>query len=434
MARTIEKLSPKRVRMLTRPGAKPGMYADGGNLWLHCGAALAAAKPGTKPGGSSWIFRYMIDGRAREMGLGPTHTVSLAEARELARMARMKLLLGIDPLAERDAARKARALEAARSITFRATAEKYIAANKTGWKNAKHRDQWKNTLTTYVYPLIGGLPVGDVDTGAITKILQPLWTVKSETAGRVRGRIEAVLNYAKVHGWFSGENPARWRGHLENVLPKRSKVRKVRHHPALPYDDMASFMHALQQQKGVAAQALEFLILTATRSNEVLCMRPEEVKNKVWIIPEGRMKGEREHRVPLPDRAVEIVEKMREGDGDFLFPGAKEGRPLSNMAMLELVRGMTRDDGKPWTDRHGETVVPHGFRSSFRDWVSDCTSFPPELAEMALAHAIDDKTEAAYRRSDMFEKRRLLMAAWANFIAGRGSVTVLPAAQKEVVA
>ncbi|HUH85044.1 MAG TPA: tyrosine-type recombinase/integrase [Stellaceae bacterium] len=417
MAREIEKLSPAAVRKLTRPGAKPGLHGDGAGLWLHVGEIKADAKPEAKIGGASWIFRFMLNGRAREMGLGPLHTIGLADARELAREARKQLLAGIDPLDARDAARNARRLEAARSITFKACAEKYIAANKAGWKNAKHGDQWANTLATYVYPVIGTLPVASVDIGHVTKILEPIWTTKTETAGRVRGRIETVLDYAATHRWRQGENPARWKGHLENVLPKRSKVAKVEHHAALPWQEVSSFMITLAAQEGVAALALRFAILTAARTGEVIGARWDEIDSKaaVWTVPAERTKSSREHRVPLSEDALALLREVRKlSDGAFVFPGGARGKPLSNMAMLALLRRMERGD-----------LTAHGFRSTFRDWAAE-TGRPADIAEAALAHVVGDKTVAAYQRGDLLERRRKLMAAWADFCAGRSSVTALP--------
>jgi integrase len=364
-------------------------------------------------------------GRRRDMGLGSLDVLSLAEARDKVHDARKLILNGVDPIEARKAARAAALAEAAKAITFKACAEKYIAANKAGWKNAKHADQWRNTLTTYAYPVIGELPVAQIEVAHLTQILEPIWATKSETANRVRGRVEAVLDYASTHKWRQGENAARWKGHLENVLPKRSKVKKQKHHPALPFDAAPVFLRQLRGLDSISACALELMILTTTRTNEVIFATPAEIKGDVWTIPEGRMKGEREHRVPLSDRAVELVEQMkRDHPGPYLFPGGKVGKPLSNMAMLQLMRGMKREGGEPWTDDKGRGAVPHGFRSTFRDWVSERTSFSREVAEMALAHVVDDKTEAAYRRGDLFDKRRRMMSAWADYLAATKATVV----------
>jgi integrase len=376
---------------------KPGRYAVGD------GAYLQIATGGTR----SWLFRYKRDGKARHMGLGPYSLLTLAEAREKARQARRALLEGIDPL-EAKAARRARVrLDAARRMSFRQCAERMIASHEAAWKNPKHRAQWKATLATYVYPVFGDLSVAAVDTVLVQKALDPIWRTKPETAGRVRGRIEAVLDWAKVHQYREGENPARWRGHLDKLLPNRRKVRAVKNHAALPYPELPAFMEELRKRTSVSARALEFAILTAARTSEVIGATWAEIdlKSHVWMIPAHRMKAGKEHRVPLPDRALEVLRSLPR-EGDFVFMGGRAGKPLSNMALLELMRGM-----KPG-------FVPHGFRSTFRDWAADTTAYPSEVVEMALAHAIESKVEAAYRRSDLFEKRRRLMADWASYCAG----------------
>jgi integrase len=360
-------------------------------------------------GAKSWVFRFREAGKLREMGLGPLHTIGLAEARQRAHECRKARLDGRDPIADREASRVAAKLDAAKAMTFEACAERYVAAHKTGWRNAKHAAQWTATLNAYVYPSFGTLPVQTVDVGLVLRAVEPIWATKPETASRVRGRIEAILDWATARGYRTGENPARWRGHLENLLPKRSKVRRVEHHAALPYAEIGAFMAELRQQEGVAAGALEFAILTAARTGEVIGARWTEINapERLWAIPAERMKGGREHRVPLSDAALAIVEKMAAiRSGDFVFPGAKAKRPLSNMAFLMLLRRMRRD---------GSTA--HGFRSTFRDWAAERTTFPAEVAEMALAHTVGDKVEAAYRRGDLFDKRRQLSGAWAKFCA-----------------
>lgn len=406
MARALEKLSAATIKNANAPG----MYGDGGGLWLHVGPnALDEDGKPTKTG-KSWIFRFMLDGKAREMGLGPLHTVGLSEARDLARTCRKQVLEGVDPLKAKHAKREARRLEKAKAITFKDCAGKYITANRAAWRNEKHASQWESTLTTYVYPVIGKLAVGEIETGHVTKILQPIWTTKAETASRVRGRIEAVLDYATTHGWRAGENPARWRGHLENVLPKKSKVAKVEHHAALPWRETDAFMKALAAEKGTAALALRFAILTAARTGEVIGARWGEIDlvQKVWTVPAGRMKAEREHRVPLADDVLAILkeaEKLRQEDADFVFPGAKKDAPLSNMAMLVLLRRMERGD-----------LTTHGFRSTFRDWAAE-TGQPADIAEAALAHTLGSKVVAAYQRGDLLDRRRKLMEAWAAWCA-----------------
>ena len=364
-----------------------------------------------------WLYRFQMHGRRRDMGLGPTDLYSLAEARQKALEARKLVAEGVDPIEARQAKRSAAAVDAAKGMTFRACAEAYINAHRSGWRNPKHAAQWPATLDAYAYPHFGSLPVQAVDVGLVLKAVEPIWTEKPETASRVRGRIESVLDWATARGYRQGENPARWRGHLENLLPPRSKVRRVEHHAALPYAEIAAFVADLRQQEGVGARALEFAILTAARTGEVIGARWGEINiaERLWTVPADRMKAGKEHRAPLSDAAMAIVEKMDAiRQGDHLFPGGKAERPISNMAMLMLLRRMGRDD-----------LTAHGFRSTFRDWAAECTNFPAEVAEMALAHTVGDKLEAAYRRGDLFQKRREIMAAWANFIDRDNTATVV---------
>jgi integrase len=368
---------------------RPGRYHDGGGLYLQVRSASE----------KSWLFRF----RRKWMGLGPFRDVSLAEARAAAAKCRKMLLAGIDPLEERRSERMKAKLEAIAGTTFRECAERYVASHQVGWKNPKHKQQWRNTLATYAYPVLGAIAVGAVDTGLVVKVLEPIWTTKPETASRLRGRIESVLDWAKARGYRQGENPARWRGHLDHLLPARHKVRAVRHHAALPYGDVPIFLAELRHRDGIAARALELAILTATRTSEALGARWSEIAGEVWTIPATRMKSGREHRVPLAGRALELVEELPR-QGDYLFPGSRADRPLSNMALLMTLRRMGRGD-----------ITAHGFRSSFRDWVAERTNYPGELAEMALAHTVSDKVEAAYRRGDLFDKRRRLMAEWARY-------------------
>jgi len=378
------------------------MLADGGGLYLQVGEASGTGKAVPK----SWIFRFKRGGSERWMGLGSTGDVSLEEAREAAARCRRQLKDGIDPLAARKATREQLAAEAAQAVTFKECTERYIEAHKPAWKNAKHRAQWKNTLATYAEPVLGALPVSAIGTSGVLEVLEPIWATRPETASRVRGRIEAVLDWATARGYRQGENPARWRRHLAQLLPPRAKVRKVEHHPALPYAELPGFMAELRAQEGTAARALEFLILTVARTGEVIGTQWPEIdaKAKAWTVPGDRMKAGRSHRVPLSARALEVVEAMRKHEGEFLFPGGKPKRPLSNMAMLALLKRMGRGD-----------LTVHGFRSTFRDWAAERTNYPREVAEMALAHTISDKTEAAYLRGDLFEKRRRLMDEWARF-------------------
>lgn len=381
--------------------AKPGRFSDGGGLYLQV----------TKTGTKSWLLRYMRNGVARHHGLGPLDLVSLAEARDMAREARKLLLSGVDPIAAKQQARAAaRAAEAA-TMTFATAAERYIKSHKAGWKNAKHGDQWGASLKTYAEPVLGNVDVSKVDTGHVMKVLEPIWNEKPETASRVRGRIELILSWASARGYRSGENPARWRGHLDRLLPARGKVRKVKHFEALGIDDAPGFMQALRGNDAVSAKALAFTMLTAARTGEVINATWAEfdLPAKLWTVPAHRMKAGREHRVPLSAAAIDILEKLPREDGNsFVFIGGRKGAGLSNMAMLQLIRGMRPD----------ENLTVHGLRSTFRDWAAERTDYPSELVEMALAHVVGDRTEAAYRRGDLLEKRFKLMEAWAGFVNG----------------
>jgi integrase len=393
MARQMERLTALAVSR----AKEPGYYPDGGGLFLRVGPT----------GSKAWVYRFMLNGKAREMGLGPLPDTTLSEARGNAMQFRKLRRDGIDPIEWRKAAKAQARLDAAKSITFRECAGAYRKAHKAGWRNGKHADQWANTLAAYAEPVFGSLPVQGIDTGLVMRVLEPIWPEKTETASRLRGRIENILDWATVRGYRKGENPARWRGHLDKLLPKQSKVARVEHHAALPYAEIGAFMTSLRAQEGVAAQALEFAILTAARTTEVLGAAWDEIDlvARTWTIPANRMKGAREHRVPLSNAAVLVVETMQQlRNGDYVFPGMRANQPLSNMAMLVLLRRMERQD-----------LTVHGFRSSFRDWAAEQTGFPSEVVEMALAHAVGDKVEAAYRRGDLFEKRRRLMDAWAGY-------------------
>jgi integrase len=423
--REIGKLTPAKVNRETRPG----LYGDGGGLYLNIGPT----------GGQSWLFRYMLNGRAREMGLGPLHTIGLAEARERAQAARQLKLDGIDPLGAREAEKQRKAEEAARAISFRNAAESYIKAHRAAWRSEKHALQWSATLEAYAHPVIGDLSVGAVDTAHVTSILDPIWATKAETAARLRGRIEAVLDYAKVHRWRSGENPARWKGHLDHVLPARAKVAQVEHHPALPWREIGAFMAKLGEEDGTGALALRFTILTAARTNEVIGVTWGEIDmtapkkvlighdengepiiettGATWTVPGDRMKAGKTHRVPLSEPALTVLreaakERKSESPDVPVFPGGKSKSrgSLSNMSMFMLLRRIGRHD-----------LTVHGFRSTFRDWAAERTTYQREVVEAALAHTIESKVEAAYRRGDLFEKRRRLMTEWATF-CGRVAV------------
>jgi integrase len=351
------------------------------------------------------------------MGLGSADLFSLAEARQKAFAAKRLVAEKIDPLERRKAQVVAADIEAAKAITFRQCAEAYIASRK--WKNPKHARQWPSTLEAYVHPVFGDLPVQAIDKALITKALDPIWLTKTETASRVRGRIETILNWAAGKGYREeGPNPARWKGHLENVYQKKSEIRPAAHHAALPYAQLADFMTELRQQGGIAARALEFAILTCARTGEVLGTRWDEIdfKERTWVVPAQRMKTGKEHRSPLSAPALSILEAMEEiRQGDFVFSGGRAGRPLSNMAFLMLLRRMGRGD-----------LTAHGFRSTFSDWCAEKTNTPSEVREMALAHAVGDKVEAAYRRGDLFEKRRQLAEEWANYATPQSGDNVVP--------
>ena len=389
--------------------AREGRHGDGAGLMLD-----------VKAGGRAyWVLRYMLAGKRRDMGLGAASgpdAITLAEARERAATARRLAKSGVDPIQQREAAQKTATAEAqaerAYARTFRDVAALYVAAHEAGWRNAKHRAQWESTLDAYAHPHFGNVPVAEVGKGHVTAALQPIWAAKPETASRVRGRIEAVLDYAKAHGWREGENPAQWKGNLAHVLPRRSKLAPVQHHPALPWPEMGAFMEGLRAREGVSARALEFTILTAARSGEVRGMKWGEVDMdaRVWTVPGARVKAGREYRMPLSDAAINVLDAVRREKADaaaLVFPSpTRAGAMLSDMALTAVLRRMKRGD-----------LTAHGFRSTFRDWCSEVTSYPREVAEAALAHTLRDKVEAAYRRGDALEKRRRLMAEWADFCA-----------------
>ncbi|MGY4802847.1 tyrosine-type recombinase/integrase [Teichococcus aerofrigidensis] len=436
MAGKSNTLTVRAVATARHPGThkRPVRIGDGGGLYLQIA-------PG---GGKSWLFRYRLRARDREMGLGSADPdgrsggVTLAEARQKAATALRLVREGYDPLdtrrAEEEARRAAEEAAAAQPRTFRMVAEDFLAERESGWSNPKHRAQWAATLTTHAYPVLGELGVAVVDTEHVLTVLRGIWTRTPETASRVRGRIEAVLDFARARGWREGENPARWRGHLAEVLPRPRKVRRPEHHPSLPWRQMPAFMAALRGREGVAVHALVFAILTAARTGEVRLARWQEIdwQERVWLVPAERMKAKRRHRVPLSPAALAVLEAVRplgRGKTSLIFPSPlRAGAALSDMTVAMVIRRMNTEAGgdePAWRDAEGRAVVPHGFRSTFRDWAGETRPEGREVAEAALAHTIRDKAEAAYARSDLLDRRRGLMDAWADW-CGRPSGKVLP--------
>jgi integrase len=377
--------------------AKPGKYSDGGNLYLIV----------SETGARKWVLRFTWRGRAKEMGLGSATSVPLADARESAANARRKIAQGLNPIEERK--------RDGGIPSFGEMADDVRETLSAGFRNEKHKAQWKSTLETYAAPL-RAKPVDTITTDDVLAALKPIWTTKAETASRVRGRIEKVLDAAKAKGFRDGENPARWRGHLDHLLPRPSKLSRG-HHPAMPYEDIAVFLGKLRKREASSALALELCILTAARSGEILGMRWQEIDfdKKIWTVPAGRMKAGREHRMPLSSRAVEILRQLGKLKvGEFVFPGQTRNKPLSNMAMEMILRRMNI-----------QAATVHGFRSSFRDWAGNVSNFPREITETALAHVIGNKAEQAYRRSDALEKRRKLMEAWSAYCEPKTSANVV---------
>jgi integrase len=388
---------PSKLTARKVESARPGKYSDGGNLYLIV----------SRTGSRKWMLRFTWRGQAKEMGLGSAASVPLADAREKAAAARRKIAQGFNPIDER---KRDRGIP-----TFSEMADEVREALSVGFRNEKHKAQWKSTLETYAAPL-RRKPVDTITTDDVLNVLKPIWTAKAETASRVRGRIEKVLDAAKAKGFRDGENPARWRGHLDHLLPRPSKLTRG-HHAAMPYENVAAFLVELRKRQSGAALALELCILTAARSGEILGMPWSEIdlEAKIWTVPATRMKAGREHRVPLSSRTVAILRQLKQvGAGDLVFPGQARNKPLSNMAMEMVLRRMKI---------HDATV--HGFRSSFRDWAGNVSNFPRELVETALAHVIGDKAEQAYRRRDALEKRRKLMDAWAAYCAAPKSGSVI---------
>lgn len=391
--RQLNRLSARTVAWQKHPG----LHCDGGGLYLQ------AAPSGIK----TWIFRFRSrrTQKLRDMGLGPLHSVGLYEAREKAAAQRAALRSGLDPIEARDGEKRQQALEAAKALTFAECAASYIESHKPGWRNPKHADQWTNTIETFAGPVIGPLPVQDVDTGLVLKILEPIWATIPETASRLRGRIECILWIGPRRG-VTGQ-PTRWKGHLNQLLSALAKKHRVTHHKGDAFAEVGAFVSRLRGSPTISARCLEFTILTAARTNESIQARPEEfeLSNAIWTIPASRMKAKKAHRVPLSTRAVEIVRELLKLEKEFVFPGTRRGEPISNMAMLSLL------------DRMDVNVTVHGFRSSFRDWAAERTAFTHEVCEMALAHTIPNAAEAAYRRGDLFEKRAGVMKVWAEFLA-----------------
>ena len=416
MAGRTGKVAGKLSAVKVAGAKEAGLYGDGNGLYLK-----------VDPGGSkSWVLRYKIRGRPRKYGLGPLHTVGLALARQKAGDARRLLLDGIDPIEQRRTTKGAAALQAAKTITFDDCSKRYIAANKVAWKNPKHISEWSKTLQRYASPVFGHLAVADVDVGLVVRALEKIWTTKPETAGRVRGRIETVLDYAKAHSYRAGENPARMKGNLDHILPPHSKLKVVVHHPAMPHAEVAALMAKLATRHEISAAALAFTILTAARTGEIIGAQWDEVDlgAKTWTVPGRRMKSGKTHTVPLSDAALTVLTKVRaeHGAGGYVFAGEKSGKAMAVSSMAVCLRRL---------GAHDHATV-HGFRSSFRDWAAEQTATPREVVEACLAHALGDKVEAAYLRTEHLEKRRKLMAAWARYIsapapanAGKGKVVAI---------
>lgn len=410
MTRLIEKLSPLKVNKTK----KEGYHGDGGGLWLQV----------SKSGSKSWIFRFTLNRRQREMGLGAVHTVSLAEARIKAREYRQMLQEGIDPLEMREEKKRTDALAMARMMTFDQCAKEYIASHRSGWKNAKHAGQWEATLATYASPVFGSFPVSEIDTSLVMKALSPIWEEKTETAKRLRGRIESVLGWATTSGFRDGENPARWRGHFENLLAAPNKIKEVKHLPSLSWREIGSFMCALREQVGIAPRALEFLILTATRTSETLEATWDEIDldTATWVIPADRMKAGIEHHIPLSIEAVNLLSRIPRVD-KYVFAGSSYGKPLSDMSLTAVLKRMheisLKSGGMGWVDPKQENrrITSHGFRSTFRMWGAESVShsFSREIIEFALAHQLPNKVESAYQRGTVFNKRVPLMQAWSDY-------------------
>jgi integrase len=403
MSRATNRLA---VKFTEKDDLKPGLYHDGGGLYLQVSDRQTKA----------WVYRFMMTGRARKMGLGDFDLVSLKDARKKRDAAYSLVIDGVDPITDRETRKAAQVAETAKALTFKECAEGYIAAHRAGWKSIKHADQWTATLETYAYPVIGKMQVQMVETAHVMKIIEPIWKDKTETASRVRGRIEKILDRAKALKLRTGENPAAWRGHLDQVLAPKSQVSPVANHPALPYAELPEFMAKLRAKEGVSARALEFTILTVARTGDTIGATRREIDKaeKLWTVPAARVKGKkgarkRDHVVPLIKQALAVLAEVPT-EGVYIFPGGKEGAGLSNAAMSELLKGMGYSP---------DYATVHGFRSTFKDWCMDITEHGDELSEVALAHTIKSKTKAAYHRGVMLEKRRRMMADWAAYCDGK---------------
>jgi integrase len=395
----MSRLSGRLTALAVKHATKRGLYPDGNGLCLQV----------ARNGSRSWIMRYRMGGRRRYCGLGSVAEVTLADARERAAAARLMLQNGQDPIEVKQGRRVAAMLTTAKAMTFAACSKAYVESHRAGWA-PRNTKQWVASLTSHVYPIIGALPVQEVDTALVLRCVEPLWSVKTETASRLRGRIEAIIDWAKTSGYREGENPARWDGHLANLLPAKAKVTKVEHHAALPYAALPVFMGELRQRPGLPARALEFAILTAVRTGEVLNADWSEIdlQGRVWTIPGVRMKAGKEHRVALSDAAVALLGALPGSHTGLVFPGFKAGRPLAKMALANILKRMG----------HGDVTV-HGFRSSFADWAHERTAFPSEVIEMALAHSVGNKVQAAYVRTDLLDRRVMVMEQFADFCAGK---------------
>ena len=394
----LESIAAKARKAANTPNAKAALVGDGGGLYLSI----------VKAGSASWLFRYMVAGKAHTIGLGGYPKVGLKFARAKAQEVRDSLAQGIDPsLAKKEVARQQK-IAMAKAKTFDACAAEYIELQRPMWANEKHAQQWTNTIATYASPLIGKLPIAHIETDDVLRVLKPIWATKPDTASRLRGRIESIFGWATVHGWRSGQNPARFKDHLKHLLPKR-QASAQKHHASMPYAEVPAFMQKLQGESGMARYALEFLILCASRTGEVIAAKWSEIdaSKRIWTIGASRMKAKVEHRVALSDRALEVLNVVKPfSQGEYVFAGRRHDKPLSNMAMAELLKRM------------GVTgITVHGFRSSFRVWAGEQTNYPFHVAEQALAHSLPDAVQAAYLRSDFFEHRVGLMRDWATFVA-----------------